>query len=55
MLDNRCTTCITYGVECAYLESSKVWASSVSVSPRYLINHTAENHIPRVSDLSTRS
>ena len=46
MLDNRCTTCITYGVECVYLESSKVRAIFAFAPSRYLINHAAENYIP---------
>lgn len=51
MLDNRCTTCITYGAECTYLESSKVCAFLVPVPSGYLINHTTETYIPKVSAL----
>ena len=50
MFDNRCTTCITYGVVCTYFESSKVWAFFVSASSGCLTDRTSETHIPKVSD-----
>ena len=55
MLDNRCTTCITYGVVCTYFESSNVWPFFVSASPGYLTNRTTETHIQEVRDPSIYS
>ena len=43
MLDNRCTVCITYGVECTYQETSKVW--------EFLLSTIQATHPPRYRKL----
>lgn len=55
MLDNRCTTCITYGAVCSYLESSKVRTRVFAPAPsqRLITNRTLiETHIANVRDPS---
>ena len=40
MLDNRCTACIAYELECTYYESSKVWVPLfLLVSFRHINNY----------------